>query len=50
MIQDAAGSALSPRYFYFHSEKLEMPRGPDNLHPTARGYAGWAGAIWHWLS
>jgi lysophospholipase L1-like esterase len=50
MIQDAAGSALSPRFFYFHSEKLEMPRGPDSLHPTARGYAGWAGAIWHWLS
>jgi len=50
MIQDAAGNALSPRYFYFHSEKLDMPRGPDNLHPTARGYAGWAGAIWHWLS
>ncbi len=50
MIQDSAGSALAPRYFYFHSEKLEMPRGPDKLHPTARGYAGWAGAIWHWLS
>jgi len=50
MIQDAAGGTLSPRFFYFHSEKLNMPRGPDNLHPTARGYAGWAGAIWHWLS
>jgi lysophospholipase L1-like esterase len=50
MIQDAAGSALSPRFYYFHSEKLSMPRGPDNLHPTARGYAGWAGAVWHWLS
>lgn len=50
MIQDSAGGAISPRYHYFHSERLQLPRGPDNLHPTARGYAGWAGAIWHWLS
>ncbi len=50
MIQDSAGSALAPRYYYFHSERLTLPRGPDNLHPTVRGYAGWAGAIWHWLS
>ncbi len=50
MIQDAAGSALAPRYHYFHSERLKIPRGPDSLHPTARGYAGWAGAVWHWLS
>jgi len=50
MIQDNAGSALSPHYSYFHSERLQLPRGPDKLHPTARGYAGWAGAVWHWLS
>lgn len=50
MIQDSAGGALAPRYHYFHSERLQLPRGPDNLHPTARGYAGWAGAVWHWLS
>lgn len=50
MIQDNAGTPLSPRYSYFHSERLQLPRGPDNLHPNARGYAGWAGAIWHWLS
>ena len=50
MIQDSAGSALAPRYYYFHSERLSLPRGPDGLHPTARGYAGWAGAVWHWLS
>jgi len=50
MIQDAAGTALAPRFFYFHSERLQIPRGPDHLHPTVRGYAGWAGAIWHWLS
>jgi len=35
---------------YFPSESLTIPRGPDQLHPTARGYAGWAGAIWQWLS
>lgn len=50
MIQDSSGSALAPRYYYFHSERLDLPRGPDKIHPTARGYAGWAGAIWHWLS
>jgi lysophospholipase L1-like esterase len=38
------------RDHYFPSEKLTIPRGPDGLHPTARGYAGWAGAIWRWLS
>ncbi len=50
MIQDAAGAPLAPRFTYYHSERLSLPRGPDKLHPTARGYAGWAGAIWHWLS
>ena len=49
MIQDAAGK-LAPRFHYFHSERLQIPRGPDALHPTVRGYAGWAGAVWHWLS
>jgi lysophospholipase L1-like esterase len=34
---------------YFPSERLDIPRGPDRLHPTVRGYAGWAGAIWQWL-
>lgn len=50
MVQDGAGSALAPRYYYFHSERLQLPRGPDGIHPIVRGYAGWAGAIWHWLS
>jgi lysophospholipase L1-like esterase len=50
MIQDSAGSPLAPHYHYFHSERLSIPRGPDNIHPTVRGYAGWAGAVWHWLS
>jgi len=50
MIQDSAGGALTPRYHYFHSERLQIPRAADQIHPTARGYAGWAGAVWHWLS
>lgn len=45
MLQDAV-----PSRDYFHSESLTIPRGPDGIHPTARGYAGWAGAIWQWLS
>jgi len=36
--------------YYFESESLDIPRGPDHLHPTAAGYAGWAGAIWQWLT
>jgi len=35
---------------YFDSTDLIIPRGPDNLHPTAAGYAGWAGALWNWLT
>ena len=34
---------------YFPSETLDIPRGGDNLHPTVRGYAGWAGQIWQWM-
>lgn len=36
--------------YYFESEWLDIPRGPDDLHPTAAGYAGWAGSIWQWLT
>ncbi len=39
-----------PSSHYFPSHTLQIPRGPDNLHPTAKGYAGWAGALWQWLS
>jgi lysophospholipase L1-like esterase len=35
---------------YFESEQLDIPRSPDHLHPNAAGYAGWAGAIWQWLT
>lgn len=33
----------------FRSDQLQIPRAPDQIHPTAAGYAGWAGAIWSWL-
>jgi lysophospholipase L1-like esterase len=36
--------------YYYESHELEIPRGPDGLHPTAFGYAGWAGALWDWLT
>jgi lysophospholipase L1-like esterase len=39
-----------PRSHYFASDALQIPRGPDGIHPTARGYAAWAGSIWRWLS
>lgn len=31
---------------YFPSDELDIPRGPDGLHPSAAGFAGWAGRIW----
>jgi len=39
-----------PPSHYYPSQNLTIPRGPDKLHPTAAGYAGWAGAIWKWLT
>lgn len=36
--------------YYFNSSEISIPRGPDGLHPTATGYAGWAALIWNWLS
>ena len=39
-----------PSSHYFPSQKLTIPRAGDKLHPTTSGYAGWAGAIWKWLS
>ena len=39
----------SGRYFPT-ATALTLPRGPDGLQPTVAGYAGWAGAVWQWLS
>lgn len=39
----------SERYFPT-SATLKLPRGPDGVQPTVAGYAGWAGALWQWLS
>jgi len=41
-------STSSP--WFFNSSSLDIPRGPDGLHPTVRGFGGWAGAIWDYLS
>lgn len=30
----------------FDSSALEIPMGPDRIHPTGAGYAGWAGFVW----
>lgn len=32
----------------FHSESIEIHRSPTGA-PSARGYAGWAGAVWSWI-
>lgn len=39
-----------PSHMYFPSQKLEIPRAPDKLHPTTAGYAGWAAKIWDWIT
>ena len=39
-----------PQNRYFHSESFDIPRASDGLHPTVKGYAGWAGQIWLWVS
>src|SRR5258706_2609736 len=39
----------SQRYFPT-ATALKLPRGPDGMQPTVAGYAGWAGALWQWLS
>lgn len=38
-----------PASHYFASENFTIPRAGDRLHPTVKGYAGWAGQIWPWL-
>jgi len=32
------------------TQALVVPRGPDDIHPTARGYAAWAEWVWGKLS
>lgn len=41
---------IRPRIAFFPTQRLTLPRGPDNLHPVASGYAAWAGALWQWLT
>ena len=48
--EDVLDHIRSATRYYFASEDYDIPRGPDELHPSAGGYAGWAGAIWNWLT
>jgi lysophospholipase L1-like esterase len=34
---------------WFPSDKYDIPRQPDRIHPTIKGYAGWSGLIWQWI-
>jgi lysophospholipase L1-like esterase len=47
---NAVVQANVPPSHIFRTENYELPYGPDRLHPTIRGYAGWAAEIWKWLS
>jgi hypothetical protein len=42
----ASAAARSLGVPVFESAQLDLPKGPDNLHPSAKGYAAWAGAAW----
>lgn len=44
--QIAAGIEASGA-IVFDSRGLEIDRGPDNIHPTIEGTAGWAATIWN---
>lgn len=35
---------------YFASQRLDLERAPDGIHPTAAGYAKWAGLLWSWIA
>lgn len=41
----ASGAAAT-----YRSQDTDIPRGPDNIHPTMGGYAEWAGRMWISLS
>lgn len=30
----------------FESSAVQIPMGPDQIHPTGAGYAGWAAMVW----
>lgn len=30
----------------FDARPIDMPRGPDRIHPTIAGFGGWAAALW----
>lgn len=34
----------------FDSESLDLPRGPDGIHPTPAGFAQWAAHIAQWMT
>lgn len=44
LVRDAVGVDHS-----FPSERYVLQRQLDGVHPTAKGYAAWGGAIWRWL-
>ncbi len=48
--RERAPGAFARRISVFPSQRLNLPRGPDNIHPVASGYAGWAGALFQWLT
>ena len=38
-----------PAHSYFPSNTLAIPRTPDRVHATLRGYDQWSASLWQWL-
>jgi hypothetical protein len=49
VVATVAGLVADPGRL-FRSDELDLPLGPDGRHPTTVGYAGWAGAVWAWMT
>jgi lysophospholipase L1-like esterase len=45
-IQQITDGIMASGAVTFDSRGLDIPRGPDNIHPTIEGTAGWAAAVW----
>lgn len=41
--------SVVPEKNYFHSDRIDIPRISDGIHPTAEGYVIWNRALWDWL-
>ena len=34
----------------YNANDLQVPRGPDKIHPTRKGFETWTELIWNWYA